>query len=417
MTLEPVHIRAIADLASRIDADFEAPEESEVDDILPLLQELKYESKTILKALGRVFRGKVNIEHISACDDPVKRTFACDSGSTNPRNFEAGVTVDFCHCALASTPSDLDIHSKRTIVAAMYSPSWKCSINTSEDWASFDNDEGRSKIVRIKSGLLQTREKRMVHNVALYLAESEHMLWLKDIPTKDDFFMMDGPIYPKQLMYWMVVPSGEVQIRYDPSAKQILQNYIDIVDHFMKEQIPIIGFVKNPEDKQVVQTLRKLEIDVDIPWIADAQLFKSILRPAERESRNCITYTNWFMQPNQFYESMVDTTTPLMEDSLQHVFEKEDYALTFFVIFVPSMNVLFKVEAPYGLTKDEKMRLLMTKKVLYDISINGLPMSLSKADSLGKIRKTERSQILKQFRKLDPDTIYNDLRWSDMNES
>ncbi|MBP2030212.1 hypothetical protein J2755_001146 [Methanohalophilus levihalophilus] len=417
MTLEPVHIRAIADLASRIDADFETPEESEVDDILPLLQELKHESKIVLKALGRVFRGKVNIEQMASCNDPVSRTFACDSGSTNPRNFEAGVTVDFCHCALACTPSDLDVHAKRTIVAATYSPSWKCSINTTEGWTSFDNEEGRSKIVRIKPGLLQTREKRMVHNVALYLAESEHMLWLKDIPSTNDIFMMDGPLYPKQLMYWMVVPSGEVQIRYDPHAKKILQNYIDIVDHFMKQQIPVIGFVKNPEDKQVVQALRKQETDLDIPWMADAQLFKSILRPPEKEARNCITYTNWFMHPNQFYESMLDTTTPLMDESLQHVFEAEDYALTFFVVFVPSMNVLFKVEAPYGLTKDEKMRSLITKKVLYDISVNGLPISLSKADSLGKIRKTERAQILKQFRKLDPDTTYNELRWSDMNES
>ncbi|MDK2892345.1 DNA double-strand break repair nuclease NurA [Methanohalophilus sp.] len=417
MSLEPVHIRAIADLASRIDADFETPEESEVDDILPLLQELKHESKIILKALGRVFTGKVNIEQISSCKDPAQKTFACDSGSSNPRNFESGVTVDFCHCALACTPSDLDIHTKRTIVAVIYSPSWRCCVNTDENWNLFDNGNGRSRLVRINPGLLQTREKRMVHNVALYLAESEHMLWLKEIPAKNDFFIMDGPLYPKQLMYWMVVPSGEVQIRYDPHAKQILQNYIDIVDHFMKEQIPIIGFVKNPGDKQVVQTLRKQEIDMDIPWMEDAQLFKSILRPSEKESRNCITFTNWFMHPHQFYESILDTTTPLMDESLHHAFGVEDYALTFFVVFVPSMNVLFKIEAPYGLTKDDNMRSLITKKVLYDISINGLPMSLSKADSLGKIRKTERAQILKQFRKLGPDTTYNDLRWSDMNES
>lgn len=416
MSLELVHIRAIADLANRIDTEFELPEDMEIDDILPLLGELNCESKIVLKSLGRVFRGKVNIERISSCGDPVERTFACDSGSTNPRPFEAGITVDFCHCAFACTPSDLDIHAKRTIVAATYSPSFKCSIETTAGWIPFDGENGRSKIVRIRPGLLQAREKRLVHNVAMYLAESEHMLWLKDIPAKSDFFMMDGPLYPKQLMYWMVVPSEDVQIRFDLHAKRILQNYIDIVDHFMGKKIPIIGFVKNPEDKQVVQALRKQDIDVDIPWLADAQLFKSILRPPEKEGRNCITYTNWFMQPNQFYENMLDTTTPLMESSITHDFPKEDYALTFFVIFVPSMTVLFKVEAPFGLTKDEKMRALITKKVLYDVAINGLPLSLSKADSLGKIRKTERDQIFRQFRKLDLDTAYNYLRWGDVDE-
>jgi hypothetical protein len=63
------------------------------------------------------------------------------------------------------------------------------------------------------------------------------------------------------------------------------------------------------------------------------------------------------------------------------------------------------------------MRTLITNKILYDISVNGIPLTLSKADSLGKIRKTEKDQVFKYFRKLKPDTIYNDVRWSDTNDA
>jgi hypothetical protein len=77
------------------------------------------------------------------------------------------------------------------------------------------------------------------------------------------------------------------------------------------------------------------------------------------------------------------------------------------------MNVLFKVESPYGLTKDDDMRHLLTRKVLYDISVGGIPPTLSKVDSIAKIRKKERKQILGQFSKLRVDTKYNDIRWSD----
>ncbi|RXG33571.1 DNA double-strand break repair nuclease NurA [Methanohalophilus sp. WG1-DM] len=414
MSLEPIHIKAIQEIASGIEMDVEQEnEDSDANDLLDFLKELKYGSRIVLKSIGRLYRGKVDMTRMSQSKDPVERTLSSDSGSTNTFFFDSGLALDFCHCAMASSPSDLDIHSKRTIVAATYSSSANVTINTSQDWRLFDRDNGRSRLVKIEAGLLETREKRLVHNIALYLSESEHILWMKDIFTKEDFFIMDGPIYPKQLMYWMVVPSEEVRIRYDPSALKILQNYIDIMDHAMDNSLPLVGFVKNPEDMQIVQTLKRKEMELDIPWLVDAQFFKNVLHPSAEDSRNCITYTNWFMQPNQFYENMLQTTSPLMDSSLSHKYAAEDYALTFFVIYVPAMNVLFKVESPYGLTKDDDMRHLLTRKVLYDISIGGIPPTLSKVDSIAKIRTKERKQILGQFSKLRVDTKYNDIRWSD----
>ncbi|WP_292485108.1 DNA double-strand break repair nuclease NurA [Methanohalobium sp.] len=414
MTLEPVHIKEISQIASNIDVSLEDEDESEITtDIFSYLQELKYKGNIVLKSMEKLYRGKVNVESIAQSSDPFNITYACDSGSTNPIPFDSGLFVDFCHCALASTPTNLDLHMKRTIVAATYNPSETVTIKTTQGWEEFDGGSGRKNIIRIQPGLLNKRIGRMVHDIALYLAESEHINWMLDGLDDNGVLIMDGPVYPKRLMYWMVVESEDIQIQYDPHTKTILQNYIDIMDEHIKKQKPLIGFVKNPEDVQVIQAMKQNGIR-GIPWTMDAQFFKNLLslKNDEADENKNITYTNWFIQPNKFYERMLNTTSPLVEDTLEHEYPADDYSLTFFMVYVPWMDVIFKIESPYGLTKNANIRDMIKRKVLYDISINGIPKTLSKADSIAKIRKSEREYIKQQFN-AGIDTSYNDIRWSE----
>ncbi|ADI74675.1 NurA domain protein [Methanohalobium evestigatum Z-7303] len=414
MTLEPVHIKEISQLASNIDVSLEDKDESEITtDIFSYLQELKYKGNIVLKSMEKLYRGKVNVEYIAQSSDPFDITYACDSGSTNPIPFDSGFFVDFCHCALASTPTNLDLHMKRTIVAATYNPSETVTIKTTQGWKEFDDGSGRKKIIRIQPGLLNKRIGRMVHDIALYLAESEHINWMLDGLDDNGVLIMDGPVYPKRLMYWLVVESEDIQIQYDPHTKTILQNYIDIMDEHIKKQKPLMGFVKNPEDIQVMQAMKQNGMR-GIPWTMDAQFFKNLLslKNDDADENKYITYTNWFIQPNKFYERMLNTTSPLVEDTLEHKYPADDYSLTFFMVYVPWMDVIFKIESPYGLTKNENIRDMVKRKVLYDISINGIPKALSKADSIAKIRKSEREYIKQQFN-TGIDTSYNDIRWSE----
>ena len=425
MTLEPVHIKAISELADRIDkclkpGDSEKDETDGLIDILERLKELKHDGKVVLKAIGRLKRGRVDIEKMSQSQDPFPVTYSCDSGSTTTRSFDNGLYVDFCHSAMASTPTDLDLHNKRTIIAATYSPGYSVHIDTTDGWEMIDGGASRCQIIRIEPGLLSKRIERIVHDIALYLSESEHILWLKDELDPKGFFIMDGPIYPKHLMYWMVVESEGVKLLYDPYTERILQNYIDIVDYHIDKKLPFIGFVKNPEDMQIMQTLRKEGMG-DLPWVMDAQFFKNVLsspRNVEEKSRynRYITYTNWFMQPNQFYERMLGTTSPLVKEKLRAKYPQEYYSLTFFVVYVPSKNLLFKIEAPYGLTQDEEMRNIITRKVLYDIAVSEIPGTLKKADSIAKIQVSERKQIIDRFRYSRVDTSYNEIRWGEYDE-
>ncbi|MGB9132205.1 MAG: DNA double-strand break repair nuclease NurA [Methanosarcina sp.] len=445
MTLEPVHMHKISELAERIDRSFEFDESKTAADIYSLLEELKIDGKVILKAVDRLFRGIVRTEMMAQGDDPYPVTYACDSGSTNPRTYDSGLFVDFCHCGLAATPTDLDVQRGRTIVCAAYSSSQRVAMQPTSGWETFDEGLGRAKLVTIAPDELKRKAPDMVHSFAMYLAESEHILFMKDRIEPESFFIMDGPIYPKQLMYWMVLDDEEVKIRQNDNARKILQNYIDIMDHFLENRSPLIGFVKNPIDRQIMDSIQKKREALDLPWTLDSQFFRNFLSPQKVDpttgqgnvaknsknngrngkhngSRNAyITYTNWFMQPNRFYEKLLNGTSPLaagdtLQQKLRHSFSPEDYALCFFMLYVPSTDVVFKVEAPYGLIKDDFLRMQITKKVLFDISLHGFPLTLTKADHLAKIRKVEREEIDKFFENMNPDITYNDTRWGKINE-
>ncbi len=438
MTLEPVHMHKISELAKKIDRSFESEEVKTATDIYSFLEELRLDGKVILKAIDRLFRGIVRTELMAQTEDPYPLTYACDSGSTNPRTYDSGLFVDFCHCGMAATPTNLDIQRFRTIVCAAYSSSQRVSMQATSGWETFDEGFGRAKLVTIPPDELKRKAPDMVHSFAMYLAESEHILFMKDRLKLESFFIMDGPIYPKQLMYWMVLDDEEVRVRHNNDAQKILQNYIDIMDHFLKNQQPVVGFVKNPIDVQIMDSVRKKGKAFDLPWMLDSQFFKNLLslekvdNSAERNGNNSksngnngkqngsrntyITYTNWFLQPNRFYERLLNGTSPLaaadpLQKELRHSFPSEDYALCFFMLYVPYKDVVFKVEAPYGLVKDDLLRAQITIKVLFDLSLYGFPLTLTKADYLAKIRKMERQEIDKFFENMKPDTTYNDTRW------
>ncbi|MCQ1536050.1 DNA double-strand break repair nuclease NurA [Methanosarcina sp. KYL-1] len=453
MTLEPVHMRKISELAERIDRSFEFEEPKTAADIYKLLEELKVDGKVILKAVDRLFRGVVRTELMAECEDPYPVTYACDSGSTNPKTYDSGLFVDFCHCGLAATPTDLDVQRYRTIVCAAYSSSRSVAMQATSGWEEFDEGMGRAKLVRIAPDELNKKFPDMVHSLAMYLAESEHILFMKDRVDPSGFFIMDGTVYPKQLMYWLVLDDEDVKIRQNEDARKVLQNYIDIVDHFLEKRVPVIGFVKNPIDMQIMDSVRKKSEGFDLPWTLDSQFFRNLLSPEKcgsegsgqgsgdwysgnsgkngKNGRNpgknfgsrssYITYTNWFLQPNRFYEKLLSGTSPLaagdrLRQQLRHKFPLEDYALCFFMLYVPSTDVVFKVESPYGLVKDDFLRMQITKKVLFDLSLHGFPLTLTKADHLAKIRKVERQEIDKFFENMSPDKDYNDTRWGKISE-
>ena len=436
MTLEPVHMKEISDIVSGIERTYTEKESEEILKIFDFLTELRSDGRIILKSVGKLFRSAVDPRRICLTDDEFKITYSSDSGSTNPILFERGLFLDICHAAVAATPTDLDLHRKRTIICAGFSSGNKTKLPENADWKTFDEGFGRSKVIQIDPSLLKIRAARMVHDYSIYASESEHILWVQPELDTNGFFIMDGPLYPKQLMYWMGTNSDKVLIRYDSNAQRILQNYIDIMDFHLENKLPVVGFVKNPAETQILQLLREKvreeKIFTELPWATDTQLFKSFLTPppkdgssggssnsgSNRTNRFGITYSNWFIQPNQVYDGEAKANSPLIHDSLSRKFPDEDYTPAFFMVRVPidGHHIVFKIESLYGLIKGEDMKRRITRKILYELSIGKIPETLLKADSAAKISAVEKTEIRELFTKEPAEKSYNEMRWGDLDE-
>ena len=420
MTLEPVHMKKISEIASEIEYVSVKKESAEMNDIFKLLSELKQEDKIILKAAENLFRSERDKRRLCLEEDEFQITYASDSGSTNPILSEKGMYLDICHAAAASTPTDLDLHRKRTIVCAGYVFGKNTKLPKNSEWKTFDDGFGKSKMIQIEPSFLKIRFKQVVHDYAIYASESEHILWIQKEIDPAGFFIMDGPIYPKQMMYWIGVASDNVLIRHDETAQKILQNYIDIADFHLENKMPVIGFVKNPAETQILKLVKEKakeeKIFTDFSWATDTQLFKSLLKPESDETAQFkLTFTNWFLQPDQYYDTEIKTNSPLVLESLNHKFPDEDYTPAFFMVRVPFEGnfLVFKIESLYGLIKDEEMRKRITRKVLYELSAGKIPETLIKADTIAKIGKDEKKEIRELF---EDEKSYNKSRWGDIDE-
>lgn len=429
MTLEPVHMKEISDIAAGIEhAAIDEKEPEELKKIYEMLHELKINDKILLQAVGNLGKMSIDIREMCTKEDPYSITYSSDSGSTNPILLENGLFLDVCHAALASTPTDLDLHRKRTIVCTGFTAGPKTRLASHDEWKYFDDGFCRSKVIQIDPAYLEIRAGRMVHDYSIYTSESEHILWLQPEMDSNGFLIMDGPLYPRQLMFWFGTDLdetfGKIRIQHERNAQKIMQNYTDIVDFHLKTNIPVVGFVKTPSETQIVKVLS--EKYGKLPWATDTQFFKSFLKSEtenENHSENTvnrfkISYTNWFWQPNQFYGNDIKENSPLIADSIESDRDSADYTVSFFMVMVTidGNHILFKIECPYGFIKEENTRRRITEKVLYELSAHSVPESLIKADTMAKINNNEKTEIKNLFSKIMIDKSYNNTRWGDNYE-
>ncbi|QCR14824.1 DNA double-strand break repair nuclease NurA [Methanosarcina mazei] len=416
MVLDHVHIASIFQIMKKVcDTICFNDENNKEGNISILLQNLRIitvSSEVTTTLIDDDLLYKVDRIRIakSSIDSPT--TYAIDSGCTNPITFANGTTMDVCHAGIAVIPPDFEIERYRSLTSVIYTPDVGITF-PQFNWESYDYGYARKSQIVLQKHSIQTRIPNTVHDIAIYYSESEHLKWIleKTQPDKSDFIYMDGSVYPKQLMYWVVINSDDLPIRYDPLTTKILQNYVDIVDYCIEKQVPLVGFVKNPAESQIIRSDLKKEIDI---WTNDTQMFRCLLD--NLDSKEFITYTGWFHQHRRLYGTSLSKASPLVGGNIKGTHQESDYDTVFFMIYIPVENIVFKVESVYGLVKDPKIRDLITEKVLHDISIDlSVPPALQHADFVAKISAKEKSKIYDMLGSMKL-TTYNEKRWPEHYE-
>jgi hypothetical protein len=417
MPLDPVHVNGIADLAGAIARTVDDGDHADLAGTVwrefldPLTDG---DGRVVLEPLARPDDPdpaprlrSAPVDEVALVDPPFETVHGLDSGTINPTAFTNGLVVDVAQAAMAVCPSELDVHRQRSLVATVHAADVTTDFGT--DWVSYDEGYSRRKVIHAPR--VSRFEEGVVHALSLYLAESEHALVNAHLVT--DLLILDGPVYPKEVFNWRDRGPELDALTHEAGPQRVVANYVALVESFLDRGVPLAGFVKGSTSKLLTRTVR--DRGVEAPWVDDAAFFRRLLERRDGDGgrrTDVLTFTSWFRSRGGADRAMASDGDALGVDRER---DPVDYEVTFFVVFEPREGVVFRVEAPYGVTRDPAVRERLTRGVLRDVAARrGPPEAVAKADSLARISVGEKTAIRERFaERFDADSLrtYDDARW------
>lgn len=410
MTLDPVHVDGIARLVSAIADGVDDGDQTDLAGTVwdDWLDPLRRKGRTIVEPVDEQRRREAVIDDVALIETPFESVHGLDSGTINPTTFKNGLVLDVAQAAMASVPTDLDLHRSRSLVATVHATD--PTLSFPEDWTTYDDGYSRRRVLHAPR--VSRFAEGVVHALSLYLAESEHALYHANAVT--DLLVLDGPVYPKELLTWSDRDRELAELAREAKPKRVLENYVRLVEAFVERDVPLAGFVKNPGAATITRTLRGK--GVEAPWPDDTGLFTRLLERREEDERltDRLTFTSWF-----YSRGGADATMAADGDALgvDRTLAPEQYEIAFFVVYDPRQDVLYKVETPRAFAADSDVRTALTRQVLRDVATTrGPPPAIEKADELARIATEEKIALRRKFeQRFDSESVrtYDDVRWGD----
>ncbi len=388
MTLDPVHFKGITGLARRIQRDVDAGDHREFAATVwgEYLDPLYDDGEPVVEPLGDQRLRSAAIEQVALTEDRFPTRHGLDSGTINPTTFDNGLVLDVAQAAMAAVPSDLELHRGRTTVMTVHSNDVTVSLD--REWTA--SDEGYSREHVLHAPRVSRYESAVVHELSIYLAESKHALSNADVV--EDLLVMDGPVYPKGLLNWAYrEPELADLLAEDERPRDVIANYIDLVERLASRSVPMVGFVKTPLSRTITRTVREREGSA--PWVNDAAFFKQLLerrRDGERLT-DALTFTSWFVS-----RGGADRAMSTLSDAfgIDRELEPEAYEVTFCIIYDPREDVVYRLEAPAAFTRDPERREALLTQTLKSVAARaGPPLAVAKADGLASIGRRETDAL------------------------
>ena len=413
MTLDPIHVDGIAALASQVrDAVDEREQTALAERAFEEFLDPLYDDEVVLRPIDELRRQAVSIADIALETPPFATRHGLDAGTINPTTFENGLVLDVSQAAMAAVPSALELHRHRTIVMTVHTNDETVSV-ADQGWTTDDNGYARRRVLRAPR--VDRYEQTVVHALALYHAESEHAL--AHAGAVDDLLVLDGPVYPTGLLSWVDRdPALRRLIVEETEFAGVVENYRRLVERFVERSVPLLGFVKNTTTKAITRLLRQ---KTGAPWVDDAAFFRRVLERYERGDRRTdeLTFTNWFRSRAGSDGLLVDGEVGGRPLRAAGTLEQGAYELTFFMIYDPRDDLLYRIEAPYAFTRDPAVRDRLRRYALCAVAAEGgPPLSIKKADELARISRDGKQALRRRIeRAFDTEcrTEYNDTRWGD----
>jgi hypothetical protein len=234
--------------------------------------------------------------------------------------------------------------------------------------------------------------------------------------------VLDGPLYPKGLVHWQGRHESIADLAgEDDLVREVLENYVRLVEQFLDRGVPLVGFVKRPQSRSLVRTLA--ESGRPSPWASDAAFFSQVLEQRERvggqfqRRTDELSWTGWFRSRLGADGVFAGPETDLGVDRERPA---TDYEVSFFVVYDPRTDLLYKAELPGGFATDPEIRSAVETAVLRGVAAEqGPPLPVAKADELARIGATEKAELVRRLETAfdtTEDRNYDHERWGSLGE-
>ncbi|MFB6121323.1 MAG: DNA double-strand break repair nuclease NurA [Halobacteriaceae archaeon] len=407
MTLDPVHVEGIAALARHIRHDVDETDHRGLAERVwaDFLDPLSDDGDPVLEPIGEQARYCADVETLGLQESAFDTVHGLDSGTVNERVFRNGLTIDVAQAAMSVTPTDLGVQRSRTIVTGVHTND--ATVTLTGDWQTGDDGHARLRVLEVPD--VGARE-RAVHWLTLYHAESEHALRHAD--DVDDLLVLDGPLYPKELVNWAGTGGLAALVADEERVESVVDNYVSLVEQFLDRGVPLVGFVKGARSHAL---LRALDGSLPTPWADDVALFTHLLERREDGERvtSELSWTNWFVSRLGADGAFGRDGDPGVDRSR----DPSDYEVAFFVVFDPRRDLTFRVELPLGFARDPDVREAVQRHVLTGVAAaEGPPPAVAKADEMARVGPAEAQSLVRELETAfdsRADRSYDDERWGD----
>jgi len=417
-------IGAVRELFSEIDAAVPREQDSQADYARQLFDLLGREGGTV-RAIGAPQYRRTRQDELGTwADDPWEGpTYGVDASTTRPLEYNNGLVVDTAYAKTAVTGDKADRAIERTgqIVGAAYFDDDETTLHG----RTIEDEYVTAQLVRFPESTEEPRNiSKSIAAVAQRLSEGQQAA--DSLDSIDGPLFLDGSVLPLGVLYWVLLdyaggrsPAGSWGLPAD-----IVRNYVDVVDRQYERDCPVVGIVKTSSMSQVLSALRE-KIDhhetrdgdgrtPDVPWMRDHQFISEVLR---FDGLEYLTYTSWFVSEGQEINGQVYSPLEPLANDLDHG-TPEDYRRAFCYVRLPKTGDLLRIETPYLMVQDERMRERIRLKALKEIAQRrGVPRAIHRADRLARISRENREKIREMIESTEASYDHNwDGRWSDLED-
>lgn len=341
-------------------------------------------------------------------------TYGVDASTTRPMEYDNGLIVDVAHAVLGVSGADADRAPEResTVATGVYTGPRKLDTPTAEL-----DGQIMGELIEIPA------DQQSIRNVTSTLASvvqrrSESYHARRCLDEIDGPLFLDGAVYPLSLLRHVPDEGTDADPDWELPT-EILETYVEVIDHCFERGVPVYGVVKTSEITTLLRGLREKirrnEIRRDdgtlrrVPYRTDAQFVAAVLRD---ERLTHVAYTDWFVETEPVPGADRSERLDPVADVLEHG-DPADYRRAFCHVRLPETGTVFRIETPLLFLEHSPGAEAVRLKALSEIARRGdVPGAVIRADRRARITRGNRDRIRHSLENAAPTHDYNaDGRW------